>query len=569
MSERLKTRISRAYERLARYGAREAKPAATIAVALLTVFSFLVGLGGIDFGSHWDEWYHVDGMRQIVDGTSLFLSSHQSYGGPYFYLGLPVLLVRRYREVGAIFHELVTRSPYGISDLNSFVSVRAFKEAANLTMASKEYLLGVRGVFLAFSCSAIVWAYLAMLRLYPKRYYIAAAVAAFVALSWQLQYHARMLAIDAPTAAVAALALFFFCAAYRARERVPFGLWYVALAAAAGMAFGFKAPAAPFIVPVLLLPWFHPLPAERKVKLAIMLAGLFTFAVFVFLVSPTLFVDPLHFLTMLRSGSADYNDDRALTHPHYVRTAWEHIGFFVLWMAGYVPSPYRVLAVLSSVVALWGCLRLARKERALMKIWAAFFGLFVLVFMRNHLMIPRQYLMWIPFWALAFGVGLIRLSAVTSGWARALVPLGVLVLVVANGSWAVGAMNSIRHPDPDAYLAAARDDLLRDARPVLISGRVYGKLGASLSKTYQCTASPRVPQAKMLVSYVDEHAAFMERYPTFERVYSSVDVDYDWYPSWVGKTRDSRIVVMRTSEIIRQGFDFHDTFLCTPTSKRS
>ena len=138
----------------------------------------------------------------------------------------------------AILHELRTQPP--MMDPSLFESVRLFKGATMALLGRNEYLLQVRGVFLGVTTLSTLWAFCASLRLWPRRYGVALAGAAFTAFSWELGYHARWVAIDAPLAQFCALELFLFCGAWKAPSDGPAVRWFCAAAAAAGAVFACK-----------------------------------------------------------------------------------------------------------------------------------------------------------------------------------------------------------------------------------------------------------------------------------------------------------------------------------------
>ena len=82
----------------------------------------------------------------------------------------------------------------------------------------------------AVTTLSIVWMFLAALRCMPRRRGAALAAAGLLAFSWELGYHARWIAVDAPLAQFCALELFFFCAAWRAPSDGPVLRWYCAAA---------------------------------------------------------------------------------------------------------------------------------------------------------------------------------------------------------------------------------------------------------------------------------------------------------------------------------------------------
>src|SRR4051812_31386344 len=65
------------------------------ALLLFVVAFFVNGLLGLDFGGHWDEWYHMKVISESLQRLTL-LPEACSYGGPYFMLGYPVIVAHQW-----------------------------------------------------------------------------------------------------------------------------------------------------------------------------------------------------------------------------------------------------------------------------------------------------------------------------------------------------------------------------------------------------------------------------------------------------------------------------------------
>ena len=102
---RVEGALSRAVLRVVRFVTLPL-PAGILLLGLLSTF-IGIGLAGLDFGGHWDEWYHVVGVQGCVNRLSL-MPEPLSYGGPYFTLGFPVVLADQWRNVLGMLHDLRT-----------------------------------------------------------------------------------------------------------------------------------------------------------------------------------------------------------------------------------------------------------------------------------------------------------------------------------------------------------------------------------------------------------------------------------------------------------------------------
>src|SRR5438477_578797 len=131
---------------------------AVVTLLLFMAAFFVNGVLGIDFGAHWDEWYHIKTISDSIQRMTL-LPEVCSYGGPYFMLGYPVILAHQWKNVLAILHDLRTQSP--ATDPSVFQSFRLFKEGTAALFGRPEYMLQVRTVFLGLTTLSIVWAFCA------------------------------------------------------------------------------------------------------------------------------------------------------------------------------------------------------------------------------------------------------------------------------------------------------------------------------------------------------------------------------------------------------------------------
>jgi 4-amino-4-deoxy-L-arabinose transferase-like glycosyltransferase len=542
---------------------------ATRSLALFLLLSFMVafftnGILGLDFGAHWDEWYHVKVVSEAVQRLTL-LPEAVSYGAPYFTLGYPVILAHEWRDVLAIIHELRTQPP--MMDPTLFESVRLFKGATMALLGRSEYLLQVRGVFLGVTTLSIVWAFFAALRLWPRRYGVALAGAAFTAFSWELGYHARWVAIDAVLAQFCGLELFLFCGAWKAPSDGPAVRWFCAAAAAAGAVFACKMTGGFALLPVLLTPLVRRSHWNVWRRLRMVGLGILVFVLVSFAVSPNFYLYPMQFLHVIRGG--DYNS-AGPTYPHYV-TVSEHAARLLVWLVAVVPSPLVPVALAFSAVTLIGFVSLLRRQTRMTLCWLVFMATFAAIFTQNHLLIVRNNLMFLPFPALCFAHG----SAVIwdllrardrrlAPWFAALVAVGVIANAVfeSTQAWRAG------HDSPDSVADAAAKDLLSVRDPFRITALAYSVLRSRLGAAYTChPADLKDERVKHVIAMQAEEEWMANRLGSFRHSYGAAVLNLEYYSTWFGRERGFRIVdvsvdVMKTLHL-RKAEDLD----CFPTGK--
>jgi len=542
------------------------RPFAVFTLVLFLALFFINGVLGLDFGSHWDEWYHTQVVSASVQHMWL-LPEAFSYGGPYFTFGYPVIIAHQWRNLLGILRDLRFQ-PSGM-DPSAFPSVQQFKAGAAALFASPNYLLQVRGVFLGVTTLSIIWAFCGALRVWPRRYGVALAAAAFMAFSWELGYHARWVAIDAPLAQFCALELFLYCGAWRAPSEGPAVRWYCGAAAAAGAVYACKMTGGFALFPILLTPLLRPSRLTLARRLSLVALGAVIFVLVSFALSPDFYLDPLRFLHVVRGGSADYNSTGP-TYPHYV-TFGEHALRMLVWLIGAVPSPFRPIAFGFSAVALVGFLRLLRRETRMTLCWLSFMVTFAAIFTHNHLLIVRQFLMFVPFAALCFASG----TAVLWDFLRDRDPRAAAAFagLVALGMIANAVFESVQawhvtRDTPASVADAAARDLLSERQPIRMSRPVQELLRGRLGDAYAChPADLKDDKVKNFLAYHIEHEWMANRLHSFRRVYGASELDLDYYSTWFGRSRPFRLVEVSVDVTKRLGRNMAVDVDCFPTGK--
>jgi hypothetical protein len=543
-------------------------PRATAAIGLLLLvgtFCF-TGWWGVDFGWHWDEWYHTKGLTKCFERMQL-LPQDYIYNGMYFLLALPLLIVHLGPKLPAIVHELNGRTPVFALDVNSLDSVKALQTDATTLLGSGRYLLEARTLFLFVSAAAIVWVYLAMLRLFPRRYFAALAAAAFLALSWEYQYHARMIAIDAPLAQFAALQLLLLICAWQAAGAGRFAGWLAAAAVAGGIVLGCKTTGIFAVMPLVLLPWLRRDGWRWHQRMALSSMAGIVFFVTTFAVSPGMFLDPLHYYETMRYVAWDYNQQAGPSRTYYVANIGDHLGRVSAWFLGSVPAPSLWRALPVAAVAVFGLVVLFRRHRRLIIAWGAFAAALFAFLSTNHLLIVRQYLVFIPLMAIAFGAGVTQLRfRIRDARVRALLTVALVIGFALNGRWLFASAHSVRTTTADTIKAELVADLLGKRRRVMLTKRVNALIASEIAGAYRCAPADvfDYSQRSVIMYYGDSGDVRANRPYALERAYSSHEVNYDWYSSWGGYHSGDRILRYPIDMFTSLRIALPDTFDCVP-----
>lgn len=564
------TALRQGWNALGRTLVLRARAVSRIGVALLVGYFCLTGWLGIDFGTHWDEWYQSAGLLKCVK-RMLLLPQDFIYNGMYFLLGMPLLLVHLARYFPAIAREISTRDPSLSLDLGALASVKTLQEDATKLLAGKAYLVEARTLFLCLSALSIIWVYLTVLRLCPRRYLAALGGAAFLALSWEFQYHARILAIDAPLAQFLALEFLLFCSAWRAVDAPRFALWSVATGFVGGMVFACKTTGIFALLPVVSMPLIRREVWLRRPRVALVAAGASAFFVAAFLFSPASFLDPIHYVETMRYVARDYNSLASPSRPHYVSGLIEHIWRLGAWFGGAVPSPTLLFSIAGTTVATTGLVVLFRRHPRMMGTWGLFVAVSLACIAQSRLMIVRQYLMFVPLMAVAFGVGITSLRfKIRRATVRSALVVVLIVGFGLNERWLLTAALSVRTTSADTIKAELWRDIRSAMRPIRLSKTVHDLLVPDIDSLYRCDKADLQDRAisTVVMRFGDSGEIKANRLHGFDWVYSSHEANYDFYPTWIGNHSGDRILRIAVAALPDLGIQITTWVDCWPRTGR-
>ena len=460
-----------------------------------------------------------------------------------------MLLLKAAPYLPAVLRDLGNNTAYPV-DLSSSANVRAMQATLQTYLDSHTYHLAVRGVFLVVSSLSIVWVYLTVRMLKPRPRAAALGAAAFVALSWEVGYHARFIAVDTVVMQFVALEIYAFFRSWRAAESNAATRWAAVTAAAAGAAWAGKTPALFVMIPALALVLRPGLAGRQRRSVAFTLVG--AYGLSACLLSPSAFIDPFRYLGDMAFTRHAYNDI-SLVDQNFLPTWHERLAGACLWMFGAVPSPSAVCALVLSAIAVWGWVSSARKDWTTFA-WTGAFAIYLAFMALNHVLIIRNCMLAVGFIAVMFGVGLATLlDSARNPWFRR----GAFAIVVAilgfNAGWGLHAARTIQKMTPERALEAARTDLEREHRAIKISPALAANLGPEWTARRHChaaTAGDHAPDGAKLYLYHSEHA--WNRWTNnhigaLDAVYGALEVNYDWYISFPGKMPGGRIVRLTAS----------------------
>jgi hypothetical protein len=543
---------------------RNAHWLAPVVIVVVTGYAIWCGAMGIDFGDHWDEHYHVAGVRSCVDRLAI-LPQRYIYGSVYFLVGLAVVFANDPSFLPRFIKEVRPISDPDLVNLSGLSSVEEFQGTARVLLASSEYVLEVRTVFFCLSALASLWVFLTVRKLFPGRHLGAVAAALFIALCWELHYHQRFIAVDALLAQAVAALLFFLSGAWLSASRPSFPIWYGASAAVAAGAFCCKATGLVTLLPVLLLPFVMPRPLPRLTRLGFAVFATIVFGLVTSLLQPATIVDFLRYFATLSSESSHYGGSH-LDHTSMTSGPVERVGKVLVWLWLAVPSPYVAAAIPLTLIAGFGVFRFARLRRGLSMLGGVLVAGLCGFLLMHPLQVVRQYLMLLPLMAIAFGVGLLALQQrIGSRWPwiwRTLLA-GLVVIFVLNARWLHASAAGIRDATDERILQEVAADLLRHPEVVKLSPQVYAALPARLKPGYRCSPDPSHDPAPVLLRITEQRIP--DTFGLSRRLYGPQGANYDWYTSWRGKADAQPIVRLSPGQALRFDVPAHQYARCVPT----
>jgi hypothetical protein len=537
---------------------------AMAAVVAMIAYWVYCGLAGIDFGFHWDEYYEVAGVRASVQKL-MVLPQWYTYGNVYFLVGMGVVMAHNLDFLPAFYAEMKKRVSTSINDVENYTSVLEFQRKAVELINSPRYILETRAAFLCLSCLTGLWVYLILRRLYPKRFLGPLAATAFIVFSWELQYHARFIAMDTLVTQLIALELLLLVHGLLAEWPKTRLLCICGAAVAAGLAFSCKAPALVGFIPLILFPFVMRgrVGIVRRTALAA-LGGLIGTAT-TLIVQPALLVDPLRVLATLGNQSWEYKHN--LLHPSYTNGWPERLKGFLAWLWLALPSPYPWIAFLLSTLAVIGLVCLIRRHPRVAILGGVIPAVLFVVMISHPLFIVRQYLMLSSLLAIGFGLGVMEIADRLASWpwGRRAFVAGLAVLFVLDGHFLYAAAQGIRTLTVQDIHRQAATELLRHPRTIRLSPSLTRTLVPLLEAGYRCPGEASAAGADApVVVRAEEHVWHANRFGFARRMFGSREVNYDWYPTWVGQPGRSPILILTAENARDQHLPIEQYTVCEP-----
>ncbi len=504
-----------------------------LCLALAFAGAFILGLTGIDFGNHWDERKLVRSVRETYR-TITVLPGWYNYPSVSYNL----MLVASFPDAVSTF---AAKRAEGMTPV---------LETIQDILVSKDFLPRARPFFLFATLLAGVWAY-ALAAALSKSRLVGLLAALLLYSSWEFAYHARWAAPDGLLSQFGTLTILLIILSLKANGYAKFG-WLVLAAAAAGLTCGAKYYGGMFIIPVWLggLALANAQGWRWRETLMLELSLSAVFAASFLLSTPGILIEPLRAVKDIEFEIHHYSGGH---FGYTVLPGPEHWGLAISYLALAAFSPYAPLALTVFLLCLAGAYALVKQRSSWMEVaiflvipvlHLAYMGLQRVLFARNYQVL-------LPFLAIlaAHGLSFMWKTALpNTRLAQITFTLLVIAGLAANFSWQYEAARSIRNRDWND-LGLQISQYLRDRPELMFYISPRGQTLLEQASFPNLTTRPQDANFYLYLSDEIEDPP-SNRFGLYETPFGPYEVNFNYYPSWDG---DSRVVVVRMSEALRQG----------------
>jgi len=499
----------------------------TSAVLIPIIVYLWTGLYGIDFGRHWDEGLLFDAIQNSIN-TGVWISNMYWYPSFYYYLGSSILIpyVFKFMMMG-----------------NVNIPLPAYLAH---TVASHEFLLNTRTVFLFVSSLTIIWVW-QLVEVWRKNWKESLLAACLLGLSWEVAYHGRWVATDLIMMQFGALSMLCLFVYLKQPAKV---LWLVLAAAAAGLAFGTKYQGGLLFLPVLLACLASNESAGKK-NIILKAGGLFLIFGTVFLLTTP---GVLFKFDAFRSDLAtQYQTQTTGNFGYTADQGAEHLSLMLTYLGLALFSKYLPIACFFTVMVLAGAFFCVKHERKQALVYLSFPLAYILYFgFCSRVMFVRNLMVTVPFFAVLAARGTVwmgeKISSRSMRCGKVFSGIVVFMLFV-NGLWLVQSALSIKQMRTPGRMERQLIQYL-DRHPKTtfwFSSQVADNIRAIDKKKRPNIVQDRSKNPDFCVFYSKEvdldHFGLANRFRYTEHVFGPQEVNFDYYSSWYGP---NRIVVMKT-----------------------
>ena len=499
-------------------------PAILMAISLIYIGA--LGVASTNFGQHWDE-ASVTGSVQKSFETGLMLPRWYNYPSVPYDVGILTALPHLALDVAHSFD--LNASGLGSAGLVSYLGDTGFK-------------LRLRAVFFLLSTLSGLAVYLLVRRLSGSGWIALFAALTLVA-SWEFIYHARWIAPDCLVLLFASFSLWAQHRLMDPQETDRRYFWAAVASLFAGLCMGSKYPGGVVLVPLLLAVALAPRGKDPKrfavlrQAAACLLIAAFTFV----LVTPGSVLEPMRFLQGVLGEMEHY----AESHGGYTVTpGWQHFSRLATYLGLVFLSRNVVLAAAATALALAGVVFLF-KTQARTAVWLLSLPIVYVAYMSmQRVMIVRNYLILMPFFAVFAALGVAALARAARG--RPILRYSVfgaaLALVAFNLCVATLTSLSIVSPNTTSKSAALEKRLASAPRTkFFLSSACQALLGGDPAHRSANVAGSMASADRFIFDsseVTDWQQLAANQRGRYRTIWARMqEVNWDYYPSWAGNPR--------------------------------
>ncbi|MDH5748808.1 MAG: hypothetical protein OEY85_05810, partial [Rhodospirillales bacterium] len=280
-----------------------------------------------------------------------------------------------------------------------------------------------------------------------------------------------------------------------------------------------------------------------------------------FLTTPGLFLDPVRVVNTYFLEAGSYFSDRGSLYPYSIVGFGAHVFANLDYLFSVVFSRYAPISIPLSCAAIIGIYDYARRNTPQFVVIASFVGVYFLFISSPRLMQARNLMTLVPFLALFMARGIVVLYSIR--WARpfsqAAIVLFLTVSAGVNSLWLFSSAATVFPRSAESEIENLR--LYIKARPdwnfvfspeiksALSAGTIPDMVKAGASSPY-CVLFYR--EVNFPTRNYTGIQANIDGYYT--AVLSSMEVNYDYYPTWTGRNSNWRILILPLEKSRKMGF---------------
>jgi hypothetical protein len=506
-------------------------------------------LAGVDYGKHWDEKHMQILLTNSVETLqgwprkyfygSVYLGLGQLALAPDWFAKLPELIGEA-RSAGSRARRL-TQTP----------RIRKIQKSLIATIDSPSFLVRCRKVFAVVASASIVFLFFAGNRL-SRTGWGGVLAASVLALSWEVNTHARHIAIDSTLVALVCLLLLFMIR-HSQQATQESRRWLYACALVVGLATGTKFTAIVLLCPVLLLSASRlgDRNAWRITREAVTLTWV-TLAT-TLAMNPGLLFDTAQVAADWGWAAHDYQRSTVPgLDPYRVEGSWRHFWQATTYLGTSALSPWRGIAFVLDACGVVGLVISMRRNRWLTISLASVGVIYLATVVQGGLMIPRNYLPVLPVWALFIMLGAESLTR-SRKVARVALVFGA-VWVGINAQHMIATAATVYDKPTFVETMVELKEYVSE-RPHLRFLAESSVLQLADQTGNSLRQQSNIIERKAAVDADYDHwiytlrdfrgmAPEFRKHGYFTKVFGPQEVNYDYYPDWIGTNRMTRIFIL-------------------------